>query len=193
MKKLLALLFISMAAFTFAPTQIFAAEGDTPTEEVLTLEEEEALFQAELNAILTQVFAYVGGFAGLSALLAFAFKFIRDRGIMNKLKTQIEDILSGNVDVATAMNALVETVKGYTERGAVLEKSVIHLITISNLDSALKEQVINGLNNDTISVQDVLDAGLVQIQQEVADRVNVQTQVNEAATSLLEQLSKDEA
>ena len=207
MKKLFALVFLAMAAFTFSPMQTFAAEGDTTepvvtepevdtTEPVVTepadYQEEVDALTADMNEIIAQVFTYIGGFAGISAVLAFVFKFIRDRGIMSKLKEEVAEILTGSTDVVTSMNSLIETVKSYTDRNAVLEKSVIHLITISNLDASLKEQVITGLNNDTIQVQDVLNAGLLQIQQEVAERVNVQAQVDAAATSLLEQLSKDE-
>ncbi len=191
MKKLLALFVVFMAAFMFSPQPV-SAEGEAPeTEEVIDYDEEVAQITADINEILAQVFTYIGGFAGISALLAFALRYIKDKGVMSKLKEEIAEVLTSNNASVETINNLMSTIQGYITRQDAFEKGIIQLISMSNLEPAMKEQVISGLNNDTISVQDVFDAGILQVQAEVAERAETEAQVKAASASLLEQLNKE--
>jgi len=195
MKKLFAMLFVAIAAFSFSPQAIFAADGDTDTEPVievvLTPEEEQEIFLEELNLTLSMIFSYVGGFAGLSALMAFGLRFIRERNVIKHLRDEVSKLLTDGQEGTAAVNNLIETIGAYTLKADAMEKSFIGMVQLSSLNPVLKEQIITGLQNDTLSVQDVIETGLLTVQNDIASNVLTQESIEQSTASLLEQLSKD--
>ena len=204
MKKIFILLGLMIASFGLILTPVYAAEGD-PTEEPtteevvevdedeLTLEEEEALFREELNATLAAIFAWIGGFSGLAALAAFALRYIRERSLLKSIRDEIAKARKSGDDSALAVNKLVEVVEAYSEREQAMEKAVIGLIQVSNLHPEAKRQIIEGLQNDSITVQEVLETGLVQVDAEIEQNAQMKAEIKHTTASLLSKLAeKDE-
>ena len=201
MKKIFMLLGLMIASFGLITAPIYAAEGDSAeepiTEEVvedeLTLEEEEALFQAELSETIAEVFAWIGGFSGLGALLLFALRFIRERGVLKAIRDEVKTAKESGDSSAVAVNKLVEVVEAYSKREQAMEKMVIGLIQVSNLHPEAKRQIIEGLENDSITVLEVLAAGLVHVDAEIEQNAQMEAEIKQTTASLLSKLAeKDE-
>lgn len=201
MKKIFMLLGLMIASFGLITAPIYAAEGDPIeepiTEEVieeeLTLEEEEALFQAELSETIAEVFAWIGGFSGLGALLLFALRFIRERGVLKAIRDEVKTAKESGDSSAVAVNKLVEVVEAYSKREQAMEKMVIGLIQVSNLNPEAKRQIIEGLENDSITVQEVFAAGLVHVDAEIEQNAQMEAEIKQTTASLLSKLAeKDE-
>lgn len=175
------------------PVEVTEPEITLPAEWAdLTPEEIAALVleaQDETKALVDRVFAWIGGFAGLSAVLAFVFKWLKDRGYLNALRTQIDAALASNVGLAAKFDTVVEKLMLSEKREAALEKTVVSLITLSAIDPALKAQVLKGLAEDTLSVKDVIDAGLLTAAQQSESNAVVVENINVATQSLLEKLA----
>lgn len=198
MKKFFILLGLMIVSFGLIATPTYAAEGD-PVEEPITeeavedeptLEEEEALFQAELSATVAEVFGWIGGFSGLGALLLFALRFIRERGVLKAIRDEVKKAKESGDSSALAVNKLVEVVQTYSKREQAIEKMVIGLIQVSNLHPEAKRQIIEGLQNDSITVQDVFAAGLIQVDAEVQQNEQLKTEIKQTTASLLSKLAE---
>ena len=172
---------------TTEPEVVLPAEWEDLTPEEIAALLLEA--QDETKALVDRVFAWIGGFAGLSAVLAFVFKWFKDRGYLNTIKSQIDATLASNVGLASKFDAVVEKLMLSEKREAALEKTVVSLITLSAIDPALKAQVLEGLAKDTISVKDVIDAGLLTAAQQSESNAVVVENINVATQSLLEKLA----
>lgn len=206
MKKFLLVFAMIFAGFALFTAPLYAAEGDPVDEPIieevvddeltleeddeLTLEEEEALFQAELNATLAAVFAWIGGFSGLAALAAFALRFIRERGLLKSIRDEIAKAKESGDNSAMAVNNLVEVVQAYSAREQAMEKMVVGLIQVSDLHPEAKRQVIEGLQNDSITVQEVFAAGLVQVDAEVQQNEQLKSEIKQTTASLLSKLAE---
>lgn len=169
---------------------------EEPVEEEsgLTLEEEEALFQAELSETLAEIFAWIGGFSGLGALLLFILRFIRERGLLKAIRDEVKSSRESGDSSTLAVNRLVEVVQTYSQREQAIEKMVIGLIQVSDLNPEAKRQIIEGLQNDSITVQDVFAAGLVQVDAQIEESAQIKTEIKQTTASLLSKLAeKDEA
>jgi hypothetical protein len=198
MKKFFILLGLMIVSFGLITTPTYAAETDPIeepiTEEVvedeLTLEEEEALFQAELSATIAEVFAWIGGFSGLGALLLFALRFIRERGVLKAIRDEVKSARESGDSSTLAVNKLVEVVQTYSKREQAMEKMVIGLIQVSDLHPEAKRQIIEGLQNDSITVQDVFAAGLIQANAEIQQNAQIKTEIKQTTASLLSKLAE---
>lgn len=197
MKKFFMLLGLMIVSFGLIATPTYAAEGDPVeepiTEEVedeLTLEEEEALFQAELSATIAEIFSWVGGFSGLGALLLFVLRFIRERGVLKAIRDEVKKAKESGDSSALAVNKLVEVVQTYSKREQAIEKMIIGLIQVSNLHPEAKRQIIEGLQNDSITVQDVFAAGLIQVDAEIQQNEQLKSEIKQTTASLLSKLAE---
>lgn len=201
MKKFLLVFAMIFAGFTLLTAPLYAAEGDPVeepiTEEVvevvedeLTLEEEEALFQAELNATLAAIFAWIGGFSGLAALAAFALRFIRERNLLKSIRDEVAKAKESGDSSAMAVNNLVQVVQAYSIREQAMEKMIVGLIQVSDLHPEAKRQIIEGLQDDSITVQDVFAAGLVQVDVQVQENEQLKSEIKQTTASLLSKLAE---
>lgn len=201
MKKIFMILGLMTASFGLITAPVYAAESDPVeeliTEEVvgeeLTLEEEEALFQAELSETIAEIFAWIGGFSGLGALLLFALRFIRERGVLKAIRDEVKTAKESGDSSAVAVNKLVDVVEAYSKREQAMEKMVIGLIQVSNLHPEAKRQIIEGLENDSITVKEVFAAGLVHVDAEIEQNAQMEAEIKQTTASLLSKLAeKDE-
>ena len=166
---------------------------DEEDEKEPTLEEEEELFQAELSATIAEIFAWIGGFSGLGALLLFVLRFIRERGLLKAIRDEVKSARESGDSSTLAVNRLVEVVQTYSKREQAIEKMVIGLIQVSDLHPEAKRQIIEGLQNDSITVQDVFAAGLIQVEAQVEQNAQIKTEIKQTTASLLSKLAeKDE-
>ncbi len=198
MKRLFMLLGLMIVSLGLIATPVYAAEGD-PVEEPITqeivedeptLEEEEALFQAELSETIAEVFAWIGGFSGLGALLLFALRFIRERKLLKIIRDEVTKAKESGDSSALAVNKLIEVIQTYSKREQAMEKMVIGLIQVSNLHPEAKRQIIEGLQNDSITVQDVFAAGLIQVDAEIQQNAQIKTEIKQTTASLLSKLAE---
>jgi len=198
MKKFFILLGLMIVSFGLIATPTYAAEGDPVeapiTEEEVedepTLEEEEALFQAELSETIAEVFAWIGGFSGLGAVLLFVLRFIRERGVLKAIRDEVKTAKEAGNSSALAVNKLVEVIQTYSKREQAMEKMVIGLVQVSNLHPEAKRQIIEGLQNDSISVQDVFAAGLIQVDAEIQQNEQLKSEIKQTTASLLSKLAE---
>lgn len=204
MKKFLLVFTMIFAGFALLAAPIYAAEGepvDEPiieevvevVEDELTLEEEEELFREELSATLAAIFAWIGGFSGLAALAAFALRYIRERNLLKSIRDEIAKAKESGDDSAVAVNKLVEVVEAYSKREQAMEKMIVGLIQVSDLHPEAKRQIIEGLQDDSITVQEVFAAGLVQVDAEIEQNAQMKAEIKQTTASLLSKLAeKDE-
>ena len=200
MKKLFGIIALALMTLGFMVRPIAAAElpiEDPIVEEVEetpVYEEEAAQFTEDLNETLASVFAWVGGFSGLAAIAAFVMRYIRERNVMLSIKSKIDDLGNQSNTNTQTVSSLVGVVNQYSSKEAMLEKMVISLISVSNLNPESKKALIEGLQNDTIQAADLIEIGLEQVAAEVQINQEIKEEINKNTTSLLKKLTeKDNA
>ncbi len=67
---------------------------------------------------------------------------------------------------------------------------VIGLIQVSDLHPEAKRQIIEGLQNDSITVQDVFAAGLIQVNAEIQQNEQLKSEIKQTTASLLSKLAE---
>lgn len=200
MKKFIVLmvLTISFMLCGFSSIEASAAEVETIIEEeeiveveVELTEDEDTLeeMQAEISEIIGLIFAYIGGMSGLGAVLAFIYRFLKDKGVLNKVKSELNDALEKIKNAADKVDNLVVTVDGFSKNKDQYEKMVVQLLTVSNLDPKLKTQLLEGLKNDTIDANQALEKALENTKIEVENKEQLMTSIEENTQSLLEKLA----
>lgn len=203
MKKIFIILGLVFALLAPVLTPVYAAEDDPAEEPIiaevlvaedeLILEEEEELFQAELSATIAEVFAWIGGFSGLGALLLFALRFIRERTVLRAIRDEVKTAKESGDSSAAAVNKLVEVVEAYGKHEQAMVKMIVGLIQVSDLHPEAKRQIIEGLQDDSITVREVFEAGLVHVDIEIEQNAQMKTEIKQTTESLLSKLAeKDE-
>lgn len=161
-------------------------EGEVEAEDTeATLEE----MQAEIGEIIGLIFAYIGGLSGLGAVLAFIYRFLKDKGILNKVKSELNDALEKIQNAADKVDNLVVTVDGFSKNKDQYEKMVVQLLTVSNLDPKLKTQLLEALKNDTIDANQALEKALESTKIEVENKTQLINKIETDTQSLLEKLA----
>jgi len=197
MKKLFALMGVFVAASAFNPAAVSAAEGDTlppeenPVVEELTDEELQEQFTADLNETLALIFSYIGGSAGIAAVAAFGFRFLKDRKVMKNIQSSITEVVTSNKGSVDVINNLALTVQNYSTKEAAMEKAFITMLSMSPLDPTLKQEIITGLQNDTVTVEDVINSGLMKVKEDIASNAITTESIKASTASLLEKLAQD--
>jgi hypothetical protein len=190
MKKLIVLLALLFTmGFSVSRINADVVVDETPTEEVETpvtngpTQEEIDEFTNEVSEIIGMVFAYVGGTAGLGALLAFVLRFIKDKGIFNALKGEIAALRAENATVVQSNNNVVNTVLNMVNTEDSLVKALTGLISIANVNPATKLAILDAIKDGKVTPEEM---------KHIAEVAAKEVVVNEAASqtkSLIEQLA----
>lgn len=175
--------FVAKAAETPSVTYILTIE-DAPDDEII-LEEEVDDFLAELNQTVAAVFAYLGGIAGLGALLAFVLRFIKDRAVFSRLRNLIEDLTKKAEDETEALSAMSKLLDASNKRSEKLEKTVVNLVNLSDADPEIKKAALQELKTN-----ELIEVGLKQIESKKQKAQAVQEQLDRETESLLNKLAK---
>lgn len=202
MKKIIALVGLLFAGFALGFTPIKAAdelpiEGEVIVVEDETVEgepilEDEEVFLAELNETLAVVFAWVGGFSGLGALLLFALRFIRERGVLKLIREEVEYIKEQTDGMREETTNLVESSNARAGNDEALEKAFIGLIEHTNLDAKTKKEVIAALRDDTVKISKIASEGLERVVKAEAAKKSEEDNITRVTDTLLRKLAEQE-
>lgn len=199
MKKIIALVGLLFAGFALGLTPIKASDElpiEDPVEEVVEdeviVEDEEEVFLAELNETLAVVFSWIGGFSGLGALLLFALRFIRERGVLKLIREEVEYIKEQTDGMREETANLVESNNARAGNDEALEKAFIGLIEHTNLDAKTKKEVIAALRDDTVEVSKIASEGLERVVKAEAAKKSREDDITRETNTLLEKLAEQE-
>lgn len=156
------------------------------------LDEEISEFLNELNLTLSTIFAWVGGFSGLGALLLFGLRFIKDRALLSKVRGEIAALELQSREGGATLNRLVEALLNSEQREMKLEKQIIGLVQVSNVSPQAKKEIIEGLQNDTLQAKDLIDRGLLRVANEAQEAKMNEKTIDMKTESLLQKLAKKE-
>jgi hypothetical protein len=188
MKKIFtALTFLFIGAGLSLMPVAYAEENIAPDDEIQEAEVNE--FLDELTMTLSQIFAWVGGMAGLGAVLAFVLRFIKDRAIMASIRAQIESLSNKGQAGADQIEKFSKLIESYDKREQALEKAIVSLITLSATDPEIKNEIIKIIQNDTQSIEKTVELGLEAVKKEKITKTQLKNNIEKETKSLLSKLS----
>ena len=208
-KRVLAFGVMFLMAMGFLMVPVAYAQEEVPvedkTEEVLppvATEEEDIIMDEvikekdelmlELNETLGVVFAWIGGFSGVSALLLFGLRFIKDLGTMKQIREAIGELKESDGKTQAELMKLSENSATSNQREDMVEKAFINMVNMSNMEPKVKKEIMAGLKDQSISAQRVIEDGLARASEEVNKaEMNVKA-IKEEAETLLQRLAKGE-
>lgn len=166
-------------------------EVEDTEDEVAPIEDEDTLeeIKMEIEEIIGLIFAYIGGFSGLGALVAFLFRYLKDKGILNKIKDELNKAIEKSNKTDENIDKMIAVVNEYSVREQRMEKVVINLLTLANIDPKLKTQLIKGLKDDSINSAEALKIALNHTKEEVEHKEQLINKIEENTQSLLEKLA----
>jgi ribosomal protein S13 len=73
-----------------------------------------------------------------------------------------------------------------------MEKMVLTLVSMSNVDPKLRKEIVESIENPSVSLGDVLGNKLESIKQEVEDNATVEAEIVKETKSLLSKIADEE-
>jgi ribosomal protein S13 len=194
--KVLFVFIVALLSFGFV-SNTHAAEPVTeePVTEVVT--EEPGFAMPDVNyenlyQTWTAIISWAGGVTGMAALTLYGIKALKERKLLKNVKEITEKLDTSDKDKTVKMAQLYETVAEYNIREEKMEKMVLTLVSMSNVDPKLRKEIVESIENPSVSLGDVLGNKLESIKQEVEDNATVEAEIVKETKSLLSKIADEE-
>lgn len=190
--KVLGLVIVALFTMGFSSANMQAAETTEPAATEPAVEETVEGEYDELYATLTAVVSWAGGFSGLMALALYAVRSF----VVRKANTKADEFMAllkeSDKDKSKKLEQLYEANIKAMNRQEELEKAIINLVSMSNMDPKLRKEVISSIEDPETSVSDLLNAKIELATEEIAQSEQTQLEVKQKTESLLSKLAEEE-